>query len=178
MTRARRQSIDVPVPQTALQADEFVQRIGTAQRELALIQAALDETVAAAKAEAEAKAVPLNDTITRLTEGLKVWATANRDKLTSGGATKTVKMPSGEIAWRIRPPSVSLSNVAALVAHLLADKRLGRFIRTKHEPDKEALLKEPDLARTLPGVTLKTGVEDFIVAPTGASLSGDGRAAA
>lgn len=171
MKRVKAHAHTLPVPQDAMQADEAVQRIGQAQRDLALIQAALDEKLAHAKAEAEAQAKPLAETIERLTAGLQIWATAHRDSLTQHGKTKTVPMPSGEIAWRIRPPAVSLSNVKALVEALLAEKTLGRFLRTKHQPDKEAMLKEPAVAATLPGVTLKTGIEDFVVTPAAAPLA-------
>lgn len=176
MKRVKTAGSNLPVPQDAMQADEAVQRIGQAQRDLALIQAALDEKLAHAKAEAEAQAKPLAETIERLTAGLQIWATANRDALTQGGKTKTVPMPSGEIAWRTRPPSVSLSNVKALVEALLAEKKLGRFLRTKHEPDKEAMLREPEAAAALPGVTLKTGIEDFVVTPAGAPLAAGAKA--
>ena len=42
---------------------------------------------------------------------------------------------------------------------------LVRFIRTKEEVNKEAMLNEPELAATVAGVTIKTGVEDFVITP-------------
>ena len=44
-----------------------------------------------------------------------------------------------------------------------------RFLRTKHELDKEAILKEAtDAAREIPGVRVATGGEDFVVEPVSA----------
>lgn len=41
---------------------------------------------------------------------------------------------------------------------------LGRFVRVKNEPNKEAMLNEPEAAR-IAGISIVTGVEDFIVTP-------------
>ena len=52
----------------------------------------------------------------------------------------------------------------AVIEHL---KSLGlqRFVRTKEEPNKEAMLAEPDAVRGVAGITLNTGVEDFTITP-------------
>ena len=42
---------------------------------------------------------------------------------------------------------------------------LDRFIRTKQEINKEALLNEPEVAKGIAGITIKTGVEDFVIKP-------------
>jgi len=179
MSRTKRAAAEVPVPQTIAEADDAVRRIAEAQHRLGQIQAGLDAAVAAAKRAAEDEAAPLSQQVATLTEGLSIWAAANRATLTQGGKTKTVKLPSGEISWRIRPPSIALSNVKALVAELLR-RGEDRFLRTKHEPDKDALLAAPKDAAGLPGVTIRSGVEDFVVQPTTAPLSvpTEGRTAA
>lgn len=42
---------------------------------------------------------------------------------------------------------------------------LSRFIRTKREPNKEAMLNEPEAVKGVAGITIVQGVEDFIVTP-------------
>ena len=42
---------------------------------------------------------------------------------------------------------------------------LGRFVRVKNEPNKDAMLNEPDAVRGIAGISIVTGVEDFIVTP-------------
>ena len=42
---------------------------------------------------------------------------------------------------------------------------LFRFIRTKEELNKEAMLAEPDIARSISGVTIREGVEEFVIKP-------------
>jgi phage host-nuclease inhibitor protein Gam len=46
----------------------------------------------------------------------------------------------------------------------------------KEEIDKQAMLKEPEVAGSVPGVTVGSEGEEFYVAPLGVELSG-GRAA-
>ena len=46
-------------------------------------------------------------------------------------------------------------------------RRLGlaRFIREKEEPNKEAMLADPAAVAGIAGISIVTGVEDFIVEP-------------
>ena len=176
--KAKRPANQVPVPQDAMEADAFVQRIGDAQRRAVVVKAALDEAVSAAKLQAEGEAAIIAAEIETATRGLQIWAEAHRQKLTKDGATKTVKMPSGEIAWRLRPASIAIRDAKAVLATLLGDRKLGRFVRTKHEIDKDALLKEPEAAAAIEGVTVKTGAEDFIVTPTGMAMAAETEARA
>jgi phage host-nuclease inhibitor protein Gam len=173
--RTKRPAAGVPVPADFAGANVLLTRIGAIQRDLGVIQAALDETVASAKARAEAEAKPLTTEMEALTKGLQIWAEANRPALTMMGRSKTVQMPAGEIAWRQRPPSVRIRDAAGV---LVAITRLGldRFIRRKEELDKEALLREPAVAASIPGVTIGSAGEDFVVTPAALPLA-EGRAA-
>lgn len=49
---------------------------------------------------------------------------------------------------------------------------LGRFVRVKNEPNKEAMLNEPEAVRGIAGINIVTGVEDFIVVPFEAQAEG------
>lgn len=42
---------------------------------------------------------------------------------------------------------------------------LERFVRSKDEPNKEAMLNEPEAVRGIAGISIVTGVEDFAIAP-------------
>lgn len=167
--RIKRAAEAVPVPRNAEEAAAFVARIGEAARARDLVQAALDETVAAAKTQAEAEAAPHLRAIGDLTRGVQTWAEANRDLLCQGGR-KTVPLPTGEVGWRTRPPSVRISGVAAVVARIKAMGCL-QFLRVKEEVDKQAMLAEPEAAAAIEGVSVGSGGEDFFVAPAGMALS-------
>ncbi|WP_035603566.1 host-nuclease inhibitor Gam family protein, partial [Edwardsiella tarda] len=96
--------------------------------------------------------------------GVQGWCEANRDELTCNGKVKTANLVTGDIQWRIRPPSVSVRGPDSVMETLL---RLGlsRFIRTKQEINKEAILNEPLAVAGVAGITVKTGVEDFSIIP-------------
>ena len=42
---------------------------------------------------------------------------------------------------------------------------LERFVRVKEEPNKEAMLNEPDAVRGVAGITINSGIEDFTITP-------------
>ena len=100
----------------------------------------------------------------RLQTGVQTWCEANRAELTKDGKTKTANLTTGEVRWRKRPPSVTIKGVDVVLETL---QRLGltRFIRVKNEPNKEAMLAEPEAVRGIAGISIVTGQEDFIVTP-------------
>jgi phage host-nuclease inhibitor protein Gam len=164
MSRTKTRGANLPVPQNKDDAARAVQEIGTTDRQIARMEADLNDAIAEMKRQAEALAQPLRERRDAVTEGLKVWAEANRDKLTDGGRVKSADLGTGKISWRFRPPSARVTKVEAVLEHL---KKLGlqRFIRVKEEPNKDAMLAEPDVARTVAGVTIGSEGEDFIVEP-------------
>lgn len=152
-----------PVPQTAAEADGTIWTIGLCQRERERIETAMNEELAAVKARYEAAAAPLKVQIEQLSKGLQTFCDANRAALTKDGKVKFHDFAAGRVQWRMRPPSVSVRKVEAVLAEL-KEMKLTRFIRVKEEPNKEAMLEEPDVARTVPGVSIVQG-EDFVVTP-------------
>jgi phage host-nuclease inhibitor protein Gam len=160
----------VVAPQTRAEAEQMLARLGALQRDLALIESAASEAVAVRKATAEEEAKPIAQEAEALRRGLQLWAEANRPSLTDGGRTKTVTLATGEIAWRLRPPSVRLKDMPKVV-EALVQLGLGRFLRTKQEVDKEAMLKEPAEAMQVPGVSIGSEGEEFVVTPLAVELS-------
>lgn len=155
---------DFPVPQSAIEADSFIVELGRRQRDRAIIEVQMNESLALIKHQCEAEAKPHSDRISALLKGLSVWAEANRDALTRQGKVKFHRFAAGEISWRTRPPKVGVRGMEVVIA---AVKRLGlvRFLRIKEELNKEAMLAEADLARTIAGVTIASSGEDFVVKP-------------
>jgi phage host-nuclease inhibitor protein Gam len=163
-SRAKRQAPQVPVPQTAAEADDFIRLIGTCQRQLALIQAAQDEQIALIRARTAEEAAAYENEIRERTEGLQVWCEANRAALTQNGKVKSAQFAGGEVSWRLRPPSVALKDVKAVI-DAIRSLQLFQFLRTTVTVDKEAMLKEPEKAGAIPGVSIGSTGEDFIVTP-------------
>lgn len=174
MARTKTFGANLPVPQTREEAAATIVAIGELGRQHARIEADMNDELATSKQAYETIAAPLREAIEEKTEGLKMWAEANRSALTGGDKTKTVDLGTGVLRWRSRPASVRLSKIDDVLARL---KSLGltRFLRTKEEVDKEAMAREPELARTVAGVFIGSAGEDFIVEPYEAELAQEPR---
>jgi phage host-nuclease inhibitor protein Gam len=152
-----------PVPQSREEAAALVAEIGELQRAHSVIEAAMNEELAHWRQFYEGKAAPLAENIRLRYAAVRAWSEANRDAITEGGKRKTVQLTSGEIRWRVTPPKVVLSGVKALLK-LLRDKGLERFIRTKEEPDKEAMLADRTALEKLKGIKFEQR-EEFVIVP-------------
>ncbi len=120
------------------------------------MQAEMDEV----KARYETGIAALRQVHNDRLKGLQAYCAAHRDRLAP--KKKSFAFPAGVIGWRLTPPAVSIKGVEAVIA-LIRKRRLGRFLRRgKVTIDKEAMLKEPDLAKKLDGVAISQ-VEEFYV---------------
>ena len=154
----------IGVPKDLVEAADFIKKIGDKQREINKIKDNLNGKIEKLKEQAVNDSIGYQDGIDCLLEGLFVYASANRDDLTDNGKKKTVALPTGSFAWRLTPPSVSLRKIDEVV-NALKQLNLSRFIRIKEEVDKEAMLKEPAVAKTVSGVTISQH-EEFFVKPS------------
>lgn len=163
-TKTKTRGANLPVPQSLEEAADAVKTVGVLTRQIARIEVDLNDQIAGLKQAAEVAAQPLKDRSEALQDGLKIWAEANRLKLTDGGKVKFADLGTGKISWRFRPPSVRISKVELVIE---AIKKLGftAFLRTKEEVNKEAMLADAEKARLIAGVTIGTEGEDFIVEP-------------
>lgn len=164
-----------PVPQSREQAASAVAEIGALNREIGRIEAALNDRIAKAKEDAEARAAPLRDRVAASTEGLRIWAEANRADLTNGGKVKTADLGTGTLSWRTLPPKVRLPGKPEAITALidrLKSMGLQRLIRTSEEVSKEAILAEPVLVATVPEIKVGSAGEAFSVEPFEVALSG------
>jgi len=153
----------IAVPKSLEEAAQFLAHIGEEQRAADKIRSGFNAKVEKLKATVMADTKPHQEKISQLVEGLFAYAEAHRDELTDKGKRKTVKVPTGTFGWRMTPPAISLRNVKSILESL---KSLGleRFIRTKEEIDKEVMLKEPEVATTVKGVSIGQH-EEFVAKP-------------
>lgn len=154
----------VYVPQTKDDAAADIKKVGDLMRNLTRNQAEMNDKIAEITQEYQTLLEPIKDRIDLLQEGVQAWCEANRDDLTNGGKVKSANLITGEVSWRQNPPSVRISKSETVIEML---KRLGlsRFVRTKEEINKDAILTEPDEVRGVAGITLVTGVEQFVITP-------------
>ncbi len=169
--RAVKAPTGAPVPQDDAAASAMVARIGQATAEAMAIEAALDEQLLALREDATPKITALDAEISGLVDALAAYCAAHRTRLTGDGRTKSHRFPAGTVAWRDQPPRVRLSRVDEVVARLRA-LGLDRFLRVSACPDKDAMLKEPEVASAVDGVKIERPGEKFYVTPDGAGPDG------
>jgi phage host-nuclease inhibitor protein Gam len=151
------------VCQTRDEAMSAIKALGDAQRALTRIETKINDAVAELTARHQEEITALKGRIASLTEGVHWWCEANRAALCAHGG-KSANLVTGEVAWRQRPPSVTVRAVEKTIA-LLKALKLDRFVRTKEEVNKEAILAEPKTLAGVAGITVVQGVEDFSVTP-------------
>lgn len=138
--------------------------IGKLSRDIDVLTARMNDEIAIITEKYQPEIDRIRNDLFPLQTGIQTWCEAHRAELTQAGKTKTVNLITGQVSWRIRPPSVSIRGTGA-VLELLKSKGLERFVRTKEEPNKEAMLADPDAVRTIPGISIVSGVEDFVIEP-------------
>ena len=183
MAKVKAAAANVRVPQTREDASEMIAAFGKALREAELIKTAMNEGLAKVKQDAERDAAPHIAEAEQLFRGLQIYCEANRQTLLGNSGLKTVEFGTGKVAWRWKPAKVRLTGehddiigrVLSKVADSLARGETGEnytaFLRLKREIDKDAMLKNPALARTIEGVSIGRDGEVFEVEPFGAELA-------
>ncbi|GLQ20476.1 host-nuclease inhibitor Gam family protein [Algimonas porphyrae] len=145
-------------PQSRAEAEEWMSRLQKVNIRIRDIDTDLREQSADLKVRAAAKVEPFINEKEIISKGLFAWAEANRDALTNGGKTKTIKLETGTVFWRQQPAKVTLRGVDKVLEYL-SSNRLRRFIRIKKEVDKDAMLREQTVASKIPGVSIKSAGE-------------------
>lgn len=165
-TRMKSAAVAVAVPQSRSMCADHVRQIGDLQREHARVAAELNDQIAALTSAAEPVLAEMAERIAALQTGVQTWCEANRVALLGEDDRhgKTANLITGEVSWRIRPPSVSIRG-AESVLDALRRAGLERFIRVNEVPNREAMLNEPAAVAGVPGITIVRGVEDFIITP-------------
>lgn len=162
-TRFKSQA-QIYVPQSRDDAAADIRKIGDLQRQLQRASTDMNDQIAQITASFQPHLDAVGEQIKTLQDGVQGYCEAHRQELTNDGKVKTANLITGDVQWRQRPPSVRLSKSEVLL-ETLARLGLSRFIRTKEEVNKDAILDEPDAVRGVAGITVVTGVEDFVITP-------------
>lgn len=149
-------TVALRVPQTIEAADKDVQKMGELERKIATINTTLGEDISQLQEDAAEKLQPLEAEKEKLHNGVQAFAEANRDALTDGGRTKTVKLLGGGVLkWRLTPPRLNVTGTAVRIIATLKRRGLSEFVRVKEELDKEALLARPDVVKKIRGLQVE-----------------------
>lgn len=150
--------------QTRDEVETAIKEIGDLNRELERLAIEQNDKLAAITGEYAPLMNEVKEKTKPMMDAVQAWCESRRDELTQNGKTKTGTFNTGEVQWRVRPPSVGIRGVDSVLDSLKM-RGFTQFIRIKEEINKEAMLNEPDTAASVPGVTIKTGVEDFVITP-------------
>lgn len=165
MAKAKLKSkAEVYMAQTREDAAADIKKLGDLMRERTRKEADMNDEIAKITKRYQPEFEALGERIDVLQNSIQGYCEANREDLTNGGKVKSANLVTGEIMWRQKPPSVRIKAADAVIETL---KRLGlgKFVRTKEEINKEAILNEPDQVRGVAGITIVTGEEQFEISP-------------
>jgi phage host-nuclease inhibitor protein Gam len=169
-----KKALALDIPQTDAEADALLAEYSRIESAVATAEATMNEALAAAKIIHENAARPFLERRRQIYDALNAFAGAHRSRLTDEGKTKTVKFPAGEFGWRTAPPSVRLKRGFEwddVVDFAKRHANLRRFLRTKTELNREAVLADPEAAGRIEGLSVGSRGEQFFVTPFGADLS-------
>lgn len=162
-TKVKAKAATVAVPQSKTDCAAYIKNLGDIQRDFERQRAEMNDAIANITKQYQPALEALTTRMTNLQEGIQTWCAANRTSLCPG-ESKTANLITGEVSWRKCPPSVSIRGVEAVI-ETLKRMALGRFVRSKEEINKEAILNEKDAVRGIPGITIVSDVEDFAITP-------------
>jgi phage host-nuclease inhibitor protein Gam len=151
-------------PQTREEVASGIEEIGLKQRERTVLETRMNDEIAAIQSRYAELAAPINERLDVLQTGVAIWCESHRDELTENGKIKTHDFPTGQVKWRLTPWSVTLRGVDEILKALRRLK-LTKYIRTKYEINKQALLEDREKGVKLPtGITFNQS-EEFIIVP-------------
>jgi len=134
-------------PQTPEQATALCARFVERSAQAALIIQARDETIAKANQAADTELVPITAELKDIEKQLKPFFAAHYDALT-GGKRKSIELGGCYLGYRLDKASVAFAHgkdddmAVTLRAADLVD-----YVRTKHTPDKVAIMKALEAER-------------------------------
>ena len=138
------------------QADDTLRQIGEDRRDLAAIETVMNERIADAKADAEAKGRPIKDHITMLEQALREFAMLHRADL---GKAKSRTLTFGKVGFRQSTPLPrGVEKIKTIIEELLRRGMKECVVYPEPKIDKDALKKYS--AGEIAEVGAKLEVED------------------
>lgn len=134
-------------PQTIEQAQALCARFVERSAQAALIVQARDETIAAANQDADTELVPITAELKDIEKQLKPFFAAKFDELT-GGKRKSIELGGCYLGYRLDKASVTFAHGKDDdMAVTLRAAEMTDYVRTKHSPDKVAIMKALEAER-------------------------------
>jgi phage host-nuclease inhibitor protein Gam len=153
-----------PAPQNRDECAAAIADFGRMQRNRDRLMAEMNDKIAAITSDYQPQIDQHDASLELRLKSIQTYCEANRDALTEGGKVKFANLVTGTVEWRKATDSVKVTGVDAVI-QLLEERQLVRFIRTKKEINKEAILLDRDAAKAVPGIQILIGKEAFYCKP-------------
>ena len=124
-TRIKAQTLEAP--QSKEETQRWIRELGDLQRKHGRTAAAMNDEIAVITHNYTPALNELQEQIEEKLKGIQAWCEAHRDELTDG-KSKTVNLVTGEVSWRVRPPSVAIRGAGITIKRGIED-----FVVTPHE---------------------------------------------
>lgn len=154
----KKKELGLPPPTNTREAAAYSHKLAAVLGTISAAEAELAQKIEELQKLYDANIVTMTKRALALAKSIHVYATEHREDLTEKGVRKTVELSNAvTMRWYITPPAIALEKdvKAEDIVDELKKLDLKRFIRTKEELDKELLLKEPDVANSLKGLSIK-----------------------
>lgn len=169
--KLKTKALVVQAPQSSNEVVEHIRIIGDLTRDRTRLAATMNDGIAELQETYAQQAEPINERIEALQAGVHVWCEANRATITNNNKVKFADFTTGIVKWRTKPPSVRITKMEAVI-DALKRNALTRFVRTKEEVNKDAILAEPKAVTGIAGITINSGDEEFVIEPHEQALDG------
>lgn len=160
--------VKAPAQEITLQTQDDVafaiKRIGDLEREQVRLATQQSDEKAAVDEKYTAQLNELKENVLPLRLAIQAYCESRRNVLTNDGKQKTAYFPTGEVQWRAKTPSVVVKG-KDMVIEALQKLGLTQFLRVKTDINKEAVLADPSVANSVKGLSISSGVEEFIIKP-------------
>lgn len=170
MTKIKTKALTCPIPQTDVEASNFLKEIGNIQNDMARLNSICDDQILQFKANLAKQLEPLKQRMKDLEIGLSTYCSTNRQRLTNKGKVKSHDFKTGKVFWRFST-KCKISNADAVVERLL-NADLSKFVSTKKSVNREEILKNPDAVKNIEGIKVTTA-ESFTIEPKTTVIKGD-----
>lgn len=167
----KRPKIVLPVPANEAAARKVAKRIVELLAEIGKVDADHDARNVALKAAHGDKVGPLHDELAASVRVFEEFAKRDAETLFPGDK-RSADWPEAVFGYRTHPAAIEIAKDAdedAIVAALLKGRKI-KFLRRKTELNREALLDDPDGAKSIAGIEIVQG-ESFFVATPGKGAS-------
>ena len=161
--------------QTSDELVKLVDKIGGLQLDIGAIEADLDRDIKKMRKVALAGVRDCEQEIDQLFKALFTFAQENRDVLIAAWNKKSVKLPTGDLGWKLTKETLELDEDVSeddIIDQLRKLRLINKFVikRTKESIDKKKLLRHPEILEKLHGLQ-RDQREVFFVQPSKTKLT-------